>query len=347
MNSSGFRDRIASVIKKLRKLRKVWPILVILGIVILGLLIKSQKSKKEPETVKVMRGEIVESVSTSGKVVAPQTANLTFQTGGKVAWIGVKEGDWVRTGQGIASLDTIILNATYQQALNNYRNLQAAAENVLDSVKDHSGDETFTQKATRTAAEVARDNAYDTMIAAKHTLGLATITSPFGGIIDSANPSFPGVNVTPATASYVVVNPTTLFFEAEIDETDLPKVKTGQEVGINLDAYSDETFTGKITFIGFVATTSETGGNAYKVKISLPKNLDLKFRVGMEGDAEIILRVTKNVLKVPTSSVINEGDKNYVMKGDEKVEVTLGTESQDEVEVKFGLNENDEINLTF
>lgn len=328
-------------------MRKVWPILVILGIITVGLFVGSQRGKKEPETIKVTRGEIVEAVSTSGKVLASQMANLTFQTSGKLAWVGVKEGDRVRAGQGIAGLDAIILNTTYQQALNNYRNYQATAENVLDQVKNHSGDETFAQKATRTAAEVARDNARDTMIAAKHTLDLATISSPFGGIIDSANPSFPGVNVTPATVSYVVVNPTTLFFEAEIDETDLPKVKTGQEVGINLDAYSDETFTGKITFIGFIATTSETGGNAYKVKISLPKNLDLKFRVGMEGDAEIILRVTKDVLKVPTSSVINEGDKNYVMKGDEKVEVTLGTESQDEVEVKSGLNENDTINLTF
>lgn len=323
--------------------------ILVIAIVTAGLYVRSRESDKKTQTAKATRGEIVESVSTSGKVAASQIANLTFQTGGKIAWVAVKEGDSVKRGQGIAGLDTVILNATYQQSLNNYRNLQAALENVLDQVKNHAGDETFAQKATRTSAEVARDNAYDATVAAKHALYLATITSPFIGIVVEANPPFPGINVTPGTASYIIVNPASLYFEAEVEESDLPRIKIGQDVEINLDAYKDKKFTGKITFIGLVGITSETGGNAYKVKISLSRGKEDGFSVGMRGDSDIIIGRKQDVLKIPQAAVILDGNKTYVERiidtKKEKVEVALGAESDDEVEIISGLNENDTINL--
>lgn len=306
--------------------------------------------KEQPRyaSVTVVKGDILETVSTTGTVKADQYATLGFQTVGRISWVNVKKGDIVKKGQAIAGLDTVVLNSIYQQAVNNYKSYQAAAENTLDGLKNHSTDETFSQKATRTAAEVARDNAYDSMVAAAQNLKFASIYAPFNGVVVEANPSFPGANVTATNpATYIVVNPDTTYFESEISETDLPKIKVGQTVKLRLDAYPDEEITSKIESIGFVAFTSSTGGNAYSLRIGLPINLNSKFKVGMEGDADIILETISNVLKIPTSALVNEEEKNYVwVYKDGKVvkrEVVIGSSSEEETQIISGLEEGETI----
>ncbi len=321
-----------------------WVLLVVILLVLYRLVFGGPKLQKYP-SVKVAQGDLLETLSTTGRVKADEYATLTFQTGGRLAFVNVKNGQNVKKGQAIAGLDTTILNAAYQQSLNNYRNYQASAESALDSVKDHSGDETFAQKATRTAAEVARDNAYDAMNIALQNLKYATIYSPFNGIVADVNPSFAGANVTPASASYIVVNPTTTYFDSEIAEVDLPKVKLGQKVQIKLDAYPDEVIDGMVDSIGIVAFNSSTGGNAYSLRINLPKNTDLKYKVGMEGDVDVILETLNNVLKVPTGAIVNEEEKNYVWVYNSgkitKKEVVIGGSSNEETEIKSGISEGE------
>jgi len=92
--------------------------------------------------------------------------------------------------------------------------------------------------------------------------------------------------VLPGAANLHNCNPDSVYFDAEVEETDLPHVAVGQKVNIKLDAYPDEDFQGLVSTIGVVALYTSTGGNAYHIRISLPKNDNLKFRVGMQGDVE-------------------------------------------------------------
>lgn len=302
----------------------------------------SHKAPLKVQTTKVTRGDIVEAVSSSGYIFADQKSDLTFLGGGLVRWVGVKVGDSVKKGQGIASLDSTILNSTYQESINTYMSLNAAAQKAEDDVKGHSGDETFTQKATRMAAETARDSAYDTMKAARQALSQATIYAPFNGVITEASPSSPGSNVLPASSVYTIVNPDTVYFDAQIGETDLPKVALGQTVNIKLDAYPDQVFQGAVTNIGLVAFTSSTGGNAYHVRVSLPKNENLRFKIGMGGDADIVYKIISDTLKVPTSAVFTDStDYIWTISAGraKKIKVELGGVSSDETEIKSGISE--------
>lgn len=343
---------IANVKNKLGKW--FWVLVVVLVIVIISLLTSNKKGLKV-ETVQVARGDLVETVSTSGTIKADQYSVLTFPTGGLISWVGVTSGQKVYKGQVIAKLDTVVLNAAYEQALNNYRSAQASADSTLDSVKGHDNDETFVQKATRTAAEVARDNAYNAVLAAQQNLRNATIYAPFAGIIDTVNPSSPGINVLAGAANYTIVNPSTAYFDAEVEETDLPKLKINQLVNLKLDAYPEEQFTGNLNVIGMVAFTSSTGGNAYHVRISLPKDqmavattsATYKFRVGMKGDADIILNTIPNVLKVSSSAIISDGENNYVWIIENgravKKQITIGGSSDMDTEIKSGLNDGQSV----
>ncbi|MCX6704382.1 MAG: efflux RND transporter periplasmic adaptor subunit, partial [Candidatus Woesebacteria bacterium] len=313
----------------------------ILLIVIWRIIVSANKTTKVQVT-QVTRGELVESVSTSGEIKADQYSVLTFPSGGLVKWVGVKVGQKVVKGQAIAQIDAIPLNAAYEQALNNYRNYQAAAENVLDTVKGNDTAETFAQKATRTTAEVNRDNAYNAVLAAQDNLRNATIFAPFAGIVDAVIPSSPGINVLPGAANYTVVNPNSVYFDSEVEETDLPRISVGQTVNIKLDAYPNDAYVGTVTNIGMVAFTSGTGGNAYHVRISLPDNLGAKFKVGMGGDIEIIFNKIENTLKVPVSAIVTD-TKNYVwvVEGGhaKKTVVEIGGENNDEIEIKSGISE--------
>lgn len=327
-----------------------WVISVILVVAVI-ILLSSNKKGIKVETVQVSRGDLVETISTSGTIKADQYSVLTFPTGGLISWVGVTPGQKVYKGQIIAKLDTVVLNAAYEQALNNYRSAQAAADSVLDSVKGHSTDETFVQKATRTAAEVNRDNAYNAVLAAQQNLRNATIYSPFSGIVDTVNPSSAGINAMAGSANYTVVNPATVYFDAEVEETDLPSLKVNQSVNLKLDVYPEEQFVGNLNVIGMVAFTSSTGGNAYHVRISLPKDqvasatssANYKFRVGMKGDADIILNTVPNVLKVSSTVIINDGENSFVWTVENgravKKQITVGGSSDSDTEIKSGLNE--------
>lgn len=323
------------------KLGKWFWVVLLVALFVIWRIVAGATKTVAVEATSVTEGDIVESVATSGTIRADNYANLTFQSSGKVAKVYVKIGDEVKKGDWIASLDAVSLNATYQEALNAYRKYQATADNILDQVKDHSTDETLTQRDTRTTAEVNRDSAYDAVKAAENALANATLKAPFNGIVAQALPSFAGSNVTITTSSYIIVDPSTVYFDAEVEETDLPNVAVGQKVNIKLDAYPGETFVGEVTNIGFVAFTSATGGNAYSVRVSMPENGDMKFRYGMKGDIDIIYNTTQSVVKVSTLAIVGDGDTNYVWKIEggriKKTEVSLGGESTDEIEVKSGV----------
>lgn len=354
VKSTLVMQKIINSIKKSKtKLGKwFWVLPAVLLIVVWRVAVSGGKATKI-QVVQVAQGDLTETVSTSGTVKADQYSVLTFPSGGMVSWVGVKQGQKVFKGQGIAKLDTTVLNAAYEQALNNYRNYQALADSTLDSLQGHSTNETYAQRSTRTTAEVARDNAYDAVLAAKYNLQNAMIYAPFAGIVDTVSPSSPGINVMPGAANYTVVNPNSVYFSAEVEETDLPALVVGQTVEIKLDAYPDETLKGTLENIGVVAFTSSTGGNAYRVRVTLPQaqistnSGNFKFKVGMKGDADVILKTIPNVMKLSSSAVVNDGTNNYVWVIEsgkaKKKEVTLGSSSLDESEIISGLSVGQEV----
>lgn len=324
----------------------LWVIIAVLALIIWRVVAANGKSIKVTST-RVSRGDIVETVSTSGTVKADRFVTLTFPAGGQIVGVGVTAGQKVTKGQFIAQIDTVSLNAAYQNALNTYRSTQAAVDLEHDNDKNYGAAETFSQKSTRTTAEVANDNAYNNVLAARDNLKNAVIYAPFDGVVDTVNPSAPGFMVSAGVANYTVVDPSSVYFDAEVEETDLPNVSVGQKVNIKLDAYSGENFSGIVQTIGAVAFVSSTGGNAYHVRISLPENVNLKFRIGMQGDSGIIYNTISNVLRVSTSALVTENDKSYVFVVKSgvarKVQVEVGGASDTETEIKSGLLDGQEV----
>lgn len=274
------------------------PYLIAFGIIgiILFLFLFRQLGPFKPKKVEIKKEvpfvEEEKTISASGKIKARKIANLTFQTSGLLSWIGVKEGDYVQKWQGIASLDRRELEKKLARYLNLYMTNRWDFEQLQDDYRDEKERYLLTDAMRRILekAQFSLNNAVIDVEIADLALKLATISTPIEGIVTRVDTPNPGVNVTPASATFTVVDPSSVYFSANVDEADVGKVKVGQKAKITLDSYPEEVFEGKVEIIDFVATTTAAGGTAFQVEISLPQNESLKFRVGMNGDTEIMIK---------------------------------------------------------
>jgi RND family efflux transporter MFP subunit len=330
--------------------KKKLLILVVVILVVFFGLSRYQKSVLTVETTRVTRGDLVESVSASGEVSARELANMSFPTSGKVAYLGVADGDTVKKYQSLASLDKVLLDTAYQQALNMSRKYGATVDNIHDQLKNKSTTETFAEKDTRTTAEANNDYYYNALRAAEYNLKNASLIAPFGGVVTNLlNGLSVGANVTGGITVMTIVNPQSVYFVAEVSEAEIYQVHEGMKVKLTLDAYSDQEFKGVVQATSFGNYTSSTGGNVYKVQISLPGNTDFRFRLGMKGNAQIILKEHRDLTKTTADALI-ENTETYVwlLRGDkvEKRIVKTGVSSGDETEIIDGLQVDNVVLVT-
>jgi len=306
------------------------------------------------ETTKVKKQDLYQTISASGKIQAENQAILKFQTSGKLVWVGVKEGDYVNKWQAIASLDKREVEKDLKKDLNDYMSERWDFEQSHEDYETSGLTEekwlvTNAIKRILQKAQFDLNNAVIDVEITDLAIKLATITSPINGIVTEIESPIAGVNITPATARFTVADPTTTKFVANIDESDIGGVRIGQEVVISLDAYSEEEFEGTVTQIAFASITTRGGGTAFPVDISIPENIDQKFKVGMNGDAEIILASREEVLVVSFDAIKRKAGKTYVQiiegKKIKEVEVEMGVESETKVEILEGLSE-DQIVIT-
>ncbi len=298
------------------------------------------------DLVEAHRGELTESISGTGEVNALETSDLSFQTIGKLAWVGVKEGDAVKKGQAVASLDKSQLQATLKKLLNTYNRERTD----FDDTSDSADDVTLTDAVARIKkrAQVDLDQTVIDVEIQSEAIRLANLYSPIAGIVTQANPKSPGVNVGPTTAIYQIVNPETVYFDAEVNEVDVPKLNNAIPVEVSLTAYPDEILHESIYSIGFASVTTSSGGTAYKIQVTLPSNDSLKYRLGMNGDVKFILDKKEDVLLVPSTAVIESNGKNYVwtltdQNTAHKIEVTTGSSSLEDTEIVDGLSEGQKV----
>jgi len=195
-------------------------------------------------------------------------------------------------------------------------------------------------QARLTAAEATLDamiNSYDTEEVAIKRLELelaqqsleyaqkqldeATLTVLFDGVVASVYVD-EGDTILSTTTIIHLLDPTSMELEVEVDEIDIPVVKLGQRVIIEVDALPDVELEGEVTFISPLAR-EESGLVLYEVKISLAVPEGSGLRAGMSAAADIVIDERSNVLLVPDRAIKQDGQGNPV------VEVMVGEQTQE------------------
>lgn len=340
---------------KITSMKKKVIFVIILGLALVGALVvpKIKSGKKEPvATTKVKRKTIQKVISASGKIKSKKEVELKFQTSGKLAWVGVKEGDFVKEWQAIAGLDKRELGKQLEKSLRDYTKERWDFEQERKDYNVNT-DDLSNYTLTNEARRILEKNQFDLEKAVLDVelkdiaLKFAALITPISGIVTRVDTPVAGINITPANAVFVVADPNEVVFEANIDEVDISQIKEGQKVVLSLDAYPEEEIESKVEKISFTATTTRSGGTAFPVKMTLPENQGLKFKLGMNGDAEILLQEKENVLVVPSETIMKKGKKYYVFivrnGAASQQEVKIGLETETETEILEGVSEKEEV----
>jgi RND family efflux transporter MFP subunit len=324
-------------------------LVAIVGFIIIGFINKKTTSPSEIKTAKVTNQTFTKNVQSSGKTKAKKFADLKFQTSGKLAWINVKEGDHVTAGQAIAGLDAREVEKNLQKALTDYTKQRNDYEETWRVT--YSGVQDPNSALTDTVKRILQNNQWDLNKAVYDVelshlaLEYATLISPISGIISHIDVATPGVNITPATASFEIVDPDSLVFEANIDETDVGKLEVGQTASIALDAFPDATFSAHVSYISFSSIISAGGATVFPVEVAF--NEAQKIRIGLNGDVTIFAISIPDALTIPSDAIRESTNGKYVYKkvnnSYEKIPVKIGFANDTDTIIESGLNAQDDV----
>ena len=248
-------------------------------------------------------------------------STITATASGKVSGLNLMPGDSVSSGQRLCTITGDSVDNQITNAKNSLTNAKTSVENAQNRLDDYS------------------------------------ITSPITGTVVEKDVKA-GDNVGTGSNSNntlcIIYDLSYLQMTLNIDELDIDNVAVGQTVNITSDAKEGQTFTGVVTKVSVVGTTSG-GTTTYPVTVRIDDTEGL--RPGMNVDAEIVLSSADGVLAIPGMAV-NRGNTVLITAdspsaanaldqeapdGYVYVQVVTGVSDDSYIEVTSGLQEGDTV----
>jgi len=186
--------------------------------------------------------------------------------------VAEKEWDRVTLSYDTAKAQLAESEAVLKQALSNLHKIEAIEKEIEAA------------KAQVQAAEAAFE-------LASIQLGYTVLRAPYDGIITSRNVE-PGEVVNPSREVFTLTDLSMVDLKIFVDETEIGRVKPGQEVEVKTDTFPDKAYRGNVAFISpegeftpkIIQTHKERVKLVYLVKVAVP-NPDLELKSGMPADA--------------------------------------------------------------
>lgn len=332
--------------------------------------------------MQVQKATVPDVVDATGTVRAALSAQLASQVMGTISRVNVHEGDHVRRGEVLVSIDEAQQQAAYTSAK---AGLQASQESIAAADADHALAESTMKRyqilydkksvspqeyeevrtkleaaqARRDAAHAGRTQAEAGVSQASTAMGFTKVRAPFDGLV-IAKLAEPGAMAAPGVPLLVVEDPSRFRLEAQVDESKIGVVKLGELVPVVIDALGDQPIEGKVTQI---VPAADPSSRTFTVKIDLPQSHSSKtgwsgafpekgespmqIRSGLFGRARFP-HGERESIAIPKSAVLSRGQLQavYVVGSDQLASlrfVTLGAASGEQVEVLSGLQTGDRI----
>ena len=278
-------------------------------------------------TVPVERGDIVDVVGATGTLQAVTTVQVGSQVSGIVDSLSADFNSRVRKNQVIAQLETSTFDARLSQA---QANLVAARANVekarstvsdmkqkfdrakelsaekllpasdLDTARSNYDGAVAGQRGAEAAVSQAAASVQQAQVDRTHTI----IRAPIDGVVVARNVDV-GQTVAAslqAPTLFVIANDLSLMqVNASIDEADIGRVRQGQDVTFRVDAYPNETFTGRVEQVRLQPITV-SNVVTYNTLIAV-NNPGQRLMPGMTATVSVIVQQREDVLRLPAAAL--------------------------------------------
>jgi len=278
-------------------------------------------------TATIMRGDVVDTVGATGTLQAVTTVQVGAQVSGIIQDLYADFNSLVKKGQVLARLDPSTIQTQIDQSRANLARSQADlqrlkvafddAQQKLKRAQELSARELIPATDLETAqvnvrsadAQVKSQEAAITQaeatlkqneVARDHTV----IEAPIDGLVISRNVDrgqTVAASLQAPTLFVLAADLTKMQVVANLDESDVGRIRPGQRVTFRVDAYPAEDFTGSVEQVRLQPITQQNVVT-YATVINVP-NPELKLKPGMTANVSIEIARRSNVLRVPNAAL--------------------------------------------
>lgn len=371
-------SRISSLACGTLRSMKRWLIRggVLLGVLGIMFYLKVRVFAPAPLSVSVVtvdRGRVEETITNSraGTVKARQRAKLSPEIGGRVAEIPFRKGARVHRGDVLLRLHDESQRAAVQMSERELAVVQVRRERVcleaaraqreflryqqlkerelvstdlLDNYENTA--QTTRVSCKQSEAEIAR--ARSAITEAKAVLAKTVLQAPFDGVVaeldievgEWTTPSPPALPVPPVLD---LIDPSSIYISAPMDEVDSARILENQPVRVTLDPFPGQAYKGHVHHIAPYVLDVEEQNRTVEIEVELEDEAFASMLLpGTSADVEVILSVKDDVLRVPAAALF-EGSTVFVVEHEtlRTRALDVGLKNWDFVEILGGVSEGD------
>src|SRR3546814_929580 len=256
------------------------------------------------EATQVTTGPLARELEAVGSLQSNESVIIRPEIAGRIAGIHFDEGQRVKKGDLLVSLDDSIYKAELAQAKASLRLSQKNYERAVELLSRHAG------------TGVARDQTLSQLEADKATVALkeamldkTKIEAPFDGVRGLKQVSVGDyVNVGEDVVNLESLHP--LKVDCRVPAVYLRLLEVGQTLRIRVDAFPDETFTGTVYAID---PRIDVNGRAVALRATIP-NEDGRLRPGLFARVTLVVDRREDAIIVPEQAIVPRGDEKFVFK---------------------------------
>jgi membrane fusion protein (multidrug efflux system) len=304
------------------------------------------------QVAQVGRQDIIPKVEYSGSLEPVWSADVSAKVDGRINTLTVSEGDLVKKGTVIATLDTSELAAQVLQAQGN---LIAAQSGLEQAELDYNRYAVLAEKGAIAAqmldgARTKRDLSLGQVRAAEGSLALvqeklnnANVLAPREGVVTKRYLQA-GAYTRAGSAIVTVADVSSLLAKATVGEAQVADLAVGTPVIVTINALNGQEFTGTVARVSPVATLP---ARTFTAEIIVPNESGI-LKAGMFAKVELATRTHPKVITVPESALVMREDQKtvFVVSADNKIQQRLikpGYIGDGLVEVLEGLTDGESI----
>ncbi len=298
-------------------MKKLVVVLVLIAVVVGVYFFVTAREKENGETtfttVKLTKGTLENTVSSTGTLSAIGTVEVGTQVSGTLKQVLVDFNDHVKKDQLLAVLDKRVLKSAVQEAKASLMKARAQEELAQADFKRSKrlydnkmvSEQEFVQGKTNLAtAKASVISAETSLNRAETNLNYADIRSPIDGTIIQRNVE-PGQTVAASfstpTLFLVAADLSKMEIQALVDESDIGQIRLNQSVRFTVEAYPDKSFSGMVKQIRLQPSTVNNVVN-YTVIVNAD-NPDHLLLPGMTATVDFIAQHLENVLLIPNAAL--------------------------------------------
>ncbi|KAA3660686.1 MAG: efflux RND transporter periplasmic adaptor subunit [Calditrichaeota bacterium] len=304
---------------------------------------KDEKKEKEDEDLipvevtTLKQGEISSFILLSSNLETERMADVYSRVQGVVERINLEEGQTVRKGQTLATLEADEYKLASDKALVELKKQESIFKRAqqMHAKKLLSNEEFEQAKFTKEGAEIAYKQA-------KLNLDYTSIESPISGVVGERLVRV-GDRVQPPDKLFAVVNTAEIIAVIHVPEKEIGRIQIGQEAFVMSDHLDGHQFLGKVKRVSPVV---DPQSGTFKVTIGI-NNKSNKLRPGMFINVHVITDTHMEAVLVPKPAIVyeNESMNVFVVRDSiaHKAVLNAGFQNYEYVEALDGLEPGDQI----